>query len=375
MKKKKQNLNILGKIKRFAIWSVGIFFGLIILLVIIGFLLPEPSDGYTITFFAEDTKEALNGDVYLGSKYLGKTSNGTLEADVNELSEGIITLKWEYKGRGYETQFQLEEDDLKREGKGFYIKKDYMSNIKFDASKLDYSEIESKVVGYINTRRKNQGLSELKSSSRIADSAREYAEKVGSPGFKPSDKKSALETLSKENIFTFYTDGVIYGEELSTTKDEDYIAEQIVISWFKDPWAKEKLLEQYSDIGIGVYLKDKLVVAVGFLSVSEFSAEGEMEPKQCSGVAKIYNENLPFDKDIKVRFELESTKGISAYFVTYDDAQQDCIKRKSIDSIKEYRSMKEINEEFVIPPGTGLMLKTSDYGTEYSYSIRYISWG
>jgi uncharacterized protein YkwD len=330
---------------------------------------------YRLFFFIEGTNTRLNGDVYLNNKKLGKTTSGTLVTDIEELFPGTITLKWEYKNKPYDTYFKLEKEDFGYSGKSFYITKEGMGYITFDASDLDNKEIEANILKFINTRRKNAGLSELKSSSKVADSARDYAQEIADPNFKPTDKKSAIEKLSGDGVFTFYTDGVVYAEELALSQDEDYVVEQVITTWFNDAWAKEKLLEKYSDMGIGVYLSDKLVVAIGFLSVTEFSVEGELGSRMCSGAIPLYNKNLPFDKDIKVKFELESSNGISVYIVTDEDAQQDCIRRKTIDSIKDYRSVKEIDDEITLPKGAGLLFKTSDYDVDYSYSIKYLSGG
>ncbi|MFC1704927.1 CAP domain-containing protein [Nanoarchaeota archaeon] len=328
---------------------------------------------FRMLFFIEGTNTRLNGDVYLNNKKLGKTTNGVLTADVNELFPGKITLKWEYNEQPYNTYFELKDDDFSYSGKDFHITKESMGYVKFDASKLDNNKIETNVAKYINTRRKNAGLEELKYSSKIADSARDYAKQVADPNFKPSDKKAALDKLSEDGIFTFYADGISYAEQLTSIQDEDYLVEQIMGLWFNDAWVKDKLLEEYSDIGIGIHLSDKVVVAIGFVSLSDYSVDGSMESKMCSGVVPLYNKNLPYDKDIKVNFKLDSSAGISAYIVTDEDAQQDCIRRNSIDSIKEYRSVKEIDEQITLPKGASLLLKTSDHDADYTYSIEYVS--
>ncbi|MEA1924742.1 MAG: CAP domain-containing protein, partial [Candidatus Altiarchaeota archaeon] len=332
-------------------------------------------NSYTLYFYINETKEKLDGDVYLNNKYLGKSTGGVLLLSVYELFPGTLTINATYGGETFGFQSDFTRKHLGYYSTDFVLPQDKLRDLLFDASSLDVEGIESAVFDYANRERKKEGVGLLRWNDMVAEIARKHSKSMVEGGFHHSDIEGNVVGDRLKDADVFY---IVSGENLFSTGSLDSgvgeadVAELAVESWLKSPGHRSVLLDRdglYSDAGVGVHCEEKYCyVTMDFIGLQQ-SHDVALEAGYCS-FYWIYNPSYPFDFTVPVRLKLSASERLDVYVVSDRSEFDDCIGRKRIDSVHEYKHTKRIDEVFKAKQGYSLVLE-ADRDTEVSILLDY----
>ncbi len=336
---------------------------------------PDKLNSFTLNFYISETGDPINGGVYLNNKYLGNAERGMLELSVSRLFPGTITLNGTYEEKNFEFYFGFRKEDLGYFQKNFVIPEQRMNDEVFDSSKLNAGKIESAVFDLVNDERKKQEIKQLKWNEKVSGVARGYSESMSVSGFHHKDAEGwdVKDRLKEDNIFySLAGENLFLAENLNSRMNEYDIAKMAVEGWLKSPGHRSLVLdidELYSDAGAGAYCMEKYCyVALNFIS-AEKSINYNIELDNCVFI-RIYDPVYPFDFDVKVRLNLNSTKEIRAYIVSNRSEFDSCLRRNTINPVKDYKYVKVIDEILTAKKGYGLLLESKEY-SDISIFIDY----
>jgi len=298
-----------------------------------------------------------------------------LELSVSRLFPGTITLNGTYEEKNFEFYFGFRKEDLGYFQKNFVIPEQRMNDEVFDSSKLNAGKIESAVFDLVNDERKKQEIKQLKWNEKVSGVARGYSESMSVSGFHHKDAEGwdVKDRLKEDNIFySLAGENLFLAENLNSRMNEYDIAKMAVEGWLKSPGHRSLVLdidELYSDAGAGAYCMEKYCyVALNFIS-AEKSINYNIELDNCVFI-RIYDPVYPFDFDVKVRLNLNSTKEIRAYIVSNRSEFDSCLRRNTINPVKDYKYVKVIDEILTAKKGYGLLLESKEY-SDISIFIDY----
>ncbi|MEM4318450.1 MAG: CAP domain-containing protein [Candidatus Pacearchaeota archaeon] len=340
---------------------------------------------FDFTFYIEETGEPLDGNVYLDEIFLGTTNNGVLHLDnISILHSGELKFNGTYKGIPFEFYYEFYKDFIEYGTYGFVVSLNELKELSFDASKLDLRKIEREIFNLVNLERKKYpaaGMRELRWNDKIAEISRRHSQDMLKKEYfahKTLENVETLETtdfkerLKKEKIFY-----LVSGENLAliSVNSSTNIAKEAIEGWLKSPSHRSTLLDLdnlYSDAGVGIACsKNICYITLDLISLMIVINE-EMKRGYCWFVP-LYEQSLPFDFDVKAKIKLNSTEKIDFYIVKNDSAVRDCIYRRKINAIKEYKDVNKLEDEITLSKENGVLISTPYSNTNLTIFVDYIN--
>ncbi|AGK61556.1 hypothetical protein Asulf_01579 [Archaeoglobus sulfaticallidus PM70-1] len=340
--------------------------------------LPTPKK-FSFYFYINETGESLNGEVYLNGKFLGKTTNGGLSLPVDILYPGIVVLKGTYSGEPFEFRFELNESNLQEySGVKYYVFKEDIDRITFDASKLNTTLIEREVLRFVNHEREKAGLKPYKWNDWVRAVAYNHSKDMGERNYfahTSPEGKDHYDRLKESGMFFIVSGEVLsYQTGLGPKDNETSIARAAVEGWLESPGHRSIILDidnLFSDAGVGAYCEENTC----FITMNVVGLEEEHNITLNVKYASFFYLNDPglgFDITVPVSVKVESSKPIDVYIVPDKEQFDRFLKSQSFKKIYYKESTKTFEKTLNASVGTGLFVYSRTYdGVEINIKIKY----
>jgi len=242
----------------------------------------------------------------------------------------------------------------------------------FNASTIDIQKVEREIFDDINEERKVSGTNILKWNSKIAQVARNYSKTLSIEGFahKDLEGKNVGDRLKENKIFyTIVAEDLYMLEGLS---DEGNMSNTIVSGWMKSPGHRSPIVDRdglFSDGGAGVYCENKSCYAVMVFAGLEHNQNIKLDQGYLTFIY-LYDPSYPFDFDVPVSIDIDSTDYIDIYLVSNREQYNDFLKNHQINSIYESLQIRTFTRKVTARKGEGIILQ-SDGGADIDVNLRY----
>ena len=355
-----------------------ILLGLVIVVLVSGCVDTEDSGPakYEMNFMVEETEAPVNGNVYLYTEYLGQTVNGRLEVDLDRLYPGEITLTVTSGEEEYDFFFDMEREDLTNySGMDFFISEEDLAFLAFDVGEFDAGKIEQEIFRLANIKRDLEGSNALKLNTRVAGIARQYSRQMAYSGFHHTSEEGedVTDRLKAQDIFYLVAgENLFLVSDIQPDMDENAIAKMAIDEWMESPAHRSSLVDRdgmFSDTGIGAYCEEaECYVTMVFVAL-ESASEITLQEDYCT-MFWLYDPTYPFDFDVPVRISMSATNPVRTYIVADEREFGACTQGRSINAVKEYSAVDEIDETITAKKGYGLLfksLKETDIAVLFDY--------
>jgi uncharacterized protein YkwD len=339
---------------------------------------PNPKE-FSFYFYVEGTRETLDGEVYLNGGLLGKTRNGKISLLVNRLSPGIVVLKGNYSGKPFEFEFELNKSDLQEySGIDYYVLKEDIKRLIFDASQLNTSFIEREILRFVNLEREKANLRPYKWNDWVRAVAYNHSKDMAERDYfahtSPEGKDHYDRLKEREMFFLASGEVLFYLENIGPEYNETEIARAAVKEWLKSPGHRSVVLDVdniYSDAGIGVYCEeDRCFITMNVVGLEkEYSTTLDV---RYAAFYYVYDPGLGFDMKVPVSVSVKSSRTIDVYIVPNKEQYERFLKSWSFEKLYWKGNTKTFEKTFEASIGTGIIVYSDIYNdVEVNVKIRY----
>jgi len=311
-----------------------------------------------------------------------------IEANYSELTEKYLTLNSSY----YDLIERIKPYfiiDTEKQTKIFttnlsvVYKLDLFSKISFQVidkdTQLAYkivepNEYELIILNSINEIRKKQNLTTLRLNKAISYVARSHSEDMAERSYFDHETPEGItltERLIKNNLYFLYA-----GENIMVI-DSKFI-NKTVENWMKSPGHRAILLnDDFNEVGVGVYCiynETYCYVTADFVSTVK-SSSTQLSP----GYVTFYylfdpNTDVGFSQPIKVKIKFQASQSVNFYIVSSEEDFRYYINTGNKKYVENVGSVSNLEREFVVYKGYGIMLDNEGSNTVYyNITISYIS--
>ena len=356
---------------------------MVIALVLFALFIPLEIEFY---FFVEETKEPIDGDVYLGDKYLGMTKNGRISIDQDILYPGELSIRGTYQNSSFNFIFNLNEDDLELENIEFLITSEDIEDLTLKSINLNTEKIEDEIFILINSEREKQGITKLKRSMTLDKVAKDYSDDMAINDFYAHtnpEKQNLHDRLVQRNIFFFAaSENLNYIPVFHDTN----VSEETVSGWIESPGHRIPILDTndpiiWDSIGIGVSCVDREDITyettypVCYVTAEFVAFERHLEdilPKTMVQFIYLYDPDLGLESDTLISIDFSSDEKIDFYIVPDKEQYDRLLYRKSFERIIEKKRIDSYQADLKINPGYGVILDASRSNKKVSYTLSFV---
>ncbi|MBU4077107.1 MAG: hypothetical protein KKI06_10460 [Euryarchaeota archaeon] len=202
----------------------------------------------------------------------------------------------------------------------------------------------------------------LKWNEKIAAIARSYSKTLSIEGFhhKDLEGKDAGDRLRENNIFyTVAAENLYMMEGLNATVN---ISETAVTGWLHSPAHRSPILDRdelFSDAGVGIYCEKKTCYAVMVFAGLERSQKIELNPGYLTFLY-LYDPSFPFDFDVPVSVEIDSTEYVDIFFVPNREQYEKFLQHGNYQSTIEKKGTRSFSTMVVASKGQGIIIQSAD---------------
>lgn len=376
---------------------------------------------HKLRFYVKSNNKTLNGNLSNNGQQIGQTYNGTIYVSPDNLEYGDLTLNGTYNGSNFSILYNYEESMRDSRDLGFYIRKNKLKSIIFDARTLDRSEIEQEVLNYVNDVRNGEEvlppssppsetsnltvpeIESLPEFTRVNTTDEEQFVKYEMPGFLDmesglrADARSKSEEMKDQKYFSHESpSGTGYSERLKDREiffitggenlhktgeipyywDEEDVARSIVRSWEDSPGHRSLMVDRdrmYSDAGIGVSCTKNscytTLVAAQMMKVTNTYLEDDY----CT-YSYINNPGwgLNYPADAKINMDVDGS--VDAYIVDNGKEEfEECIDTDQIQSFKEYKGTEGFKYRYTEADQGDAVVIASNQDSNITMKIDYSS--
>ena len=288
-------------------------------------------------------------------------------------------LKGNYSGYPFEFKFELNESDLQEYSKmDYYVLKEDIEYITFDASKLNTTLIEREILRFVNLEREKAGLKPYKWNDWVRAVAYNHSKDMAERDYfahTSPEGKDHYDRLKESGMFFIASGEVLfYLENIGPEYNETEIARAAVDGWLKSPGHRSVVLDVdniYSDAGVGVYCeKDRCYVTMNTVGLEEeYSTTLDV---RYAAFYYIYDPGLGFDMEVPVSVSVKSSRTIDVYIVPNREQYERFLKSWSFEKLYSKGNTKTFEKTFEASIGTGIIVYSDIYNdAEVNVKIRY----
>jgi len=340
---------------------------------------------HKLRFYIKSNNKSLNGVVSNEGQRIGQTNNASIYVSPEKLKYGDLTLNGTYNGSNFSIYYNYEESMRDSRNLDFYIEKNELKSIIFDARSLDSSKIEQNVLDYVNDVRNGEDVPQpsspptddlsnfsieefeplpeitevnpvverkfvqynmpdyLDMNNRLRADARAKSEEMKNNEYFSHESPSGtgvFQRLKNKEIF-FITGGenLYKTGEIPYYWDEEDVARSIVRGWEDSPGHRSLMVDRdrlYSDAGLGVSCTEKTCYATLVTAQMMKVTNTYLEDDYCT-YADINNPgwSLNYPTDVNINMKVDGS--VDAYLVDNGKKEyEECLDRDRIDSFKEF---------------------------------------
>jgi uncharacterized protein YkwD len=252
-------------------------------------------------------------------------------------------------------------------------------------SESTLGQVETEIFNIVNEKRYENNIKNLLWNDDIAKLARKKSKEMANKDYfnHESPTGEVFSDILKKNEFFYLiaAEDIALFENITTEQDLLGSAEDVVELWLSSPAHRAPILdndELYSDAGVGAYCKDNVCYfTIEFVSLE---AEAEVSLKNNYGTfIYIYDPNFPFDFNVSVFLEVNSTKRTDTYIVEDEDQFDLFMRGYPINYIKKYEHNDYFNTTITVQKGNGILIYSDPFwvhsNADILVKIRYLSSG
>jgi len=292
---------------------------------------------------------------------MGFARNGIFNTTLEKLRPGLIALNGTYENQPFEIYFEFPMENMNYSGTNFSIKMGDLRKYLFNASLLDISKLEHEVLDRINKERSASGIKTLKWNDRIAAIARNYSRTLSIQGFhhKDLEGKDAGDRLRENGIFyTVAAENLYMIEGLNGTVN---ISETAVEGWLHSPAHRSPIMDRdelFSDTGVGLYCEKKTCYAVMVFAGLVRAQKIELDPGYLTFLY-LYDPSYPFDFDVPVYVEVDSTEYVNIYIVPDREQYNSFLQNRNYQSSMKSERTKKFSTRVIASKGQGIIIQST----------------
>ncbi|VVB88793.1 Cysteine-rich secretory protein family protein [uncultured archaeon] len=319
------------------------------------------NSSYTMHFFINETGEPLEGNIFNNNNLLGYAGNGSFNTSPENLRPGFIALNGTYDNQPFEFVFEFPRESLNYSGMVFPVRKDTLKRFLYNTSGLDIAGLERDIFNRVNEERQKAGIRNLIWNDKIASIAKTYSKTLSIEGFNHKDIEGndVGDRLKEGKIF--YT---VAAEDLSMIEGLNgtiNISGSIVNGWMESPGHRSPIMDRdelFSDGGTGMYCEKKTCYAVMVFAGLEHNENIQLDPNYMAFIY-LYDPSYPFDFDVPVTIDIESTDYINIYLVSGRDQYENFLHNGKYQSFLESEMTKKFNTKVVASKGHGVIIRSA----------------
>ncbi len=328
-------------------------------------------DSYTLRFLVNETGEPLEGTVSNNDNLLGYARNGNITTNIEKLRPGLISLNGTYDGQQFDFYFEFPAGSLNYSSMGFSVRTDELRSALFNASVLDVPGLEREVFSLVNEERRKGDIKALKWNDGIAQIARNYGKTLSIGGFhhKDVEGKDAGDRLKENKIF--YTVAAENLFMLSGLNSSANISKTVVDGWMNSPGHRSPIMDRdelFSDGGVGMYCEKKTCYAVMVFAGMEHNENMELNPGYVA-FRYLYDPTYPFDFDVPVSIDVDSTEYINFYIVSGKDQYDNFVNDKRYSTVSENKQTKKLSSKITASKGESVIIESPRNGNSAKINI------
>lgn len=153
------------------------------------------------------------------------------------------------------------------------------------------------------------------------------------------------------------------------------ISETAVAGWLHSPAHRSPIMDRdelFSDAGVGMYCEKKTCYAVMVFAGLTSIRKVELDPGYLTFLY-LYDPSFPFDFDVPVSVEIDSTEYVNIFFVPNREQYDIFLQRGNYQSTIEQKGTRSFSNRVVASKGQGIIIqsagdKTAEINIQFAYT-------
>jgi len=355
---------------------LGGIFVVLFLLILAILIIPA---NYELEFYLNG-EYLIDGDIYFNGEFMGSTNNGLIKISENKIGPGELTFVGiDEQGEEYSICFDMYEEDYYEYYIPYTITEEDIISSQLDISDINGTFLRSSIFDFINLKRDEYGIDNVKRNFLLDLVAQDYAEemiKTDLFAHEPYEGYGPVERLQEKEIFY-----LSYSEVLSQTYfyGEDTFASDVVDGWISSPSHRSAILDAgnpiyWESLGVGVSCKEDeegiICYVIGLFGKLEESYSDELREDYFIPY-ELYSEGLGFSYPTKAKIIFNSTKSMDLILFESLKEYEDMLNRNSHDEIFHERRINDYEEIIDLEVGYVLVPHASVRNSKYNLTIIY----